>query len=126
MMKLSMRRQRGFSMMGALFFLVLAGFFLTIAVKLGPHYMEFMTIRSVMQDVSEDPSLAQAGRKSVLETISDRLYVNNVRNVDPKSFKFQKTTQGYRVSVDYQAQEHLFANVDAVLSFNHEVSVGGR
>lgn len=121
--RLNMQRQRGVSLLAMLFALVIAGFFLTIGVKLGPHYMEFLTVKSVMQDVAEDPALAKGGKMNVFKTIQNRLYINSIDSIDLKSFSYQKTTSGYRVSVDYKVQEHLFANVDAVLAFNHEVVV---
>ena len=116
-----MRCQRGISLVGMLFALVLAGFFLTIGVTLGPHYMAFFTVKSIMKDVAEDPELANAGKMNVLKTIGNRLYINSVSGIDPKSFSYKKTPRGYRVGVDYQVQEHLFANVDVVLSFTDEV-----
>ena len=122
-MKPSMRRQRGIGLIGVLFYFVIGGFFLTIAMKLGPHYMEYLSIRSVMRDVAQDPSMAQAGTKDIRESIANRLYINDVRGLDPKSFTYNRTPRGYRIVLDYKVQEHLFSNVDAVLTFTHEVAL---
>lgn len=122
-MKSSMRRQRGIGLFAILFFLVVGGFFVTVAVKLGPHYMEYLTVRSVMQDLTEDQTLAQAGQKAIADTIANRLYINDVRGVDAKAFKYKKTSEGFRVNLDYQVQEHLLSNVDVVLTFTHEVTL---
>lgn len=117
-----MRRQRGIGLVGMLFALVTAGFFATIGMKLGPRYMEFLTVKSVMKDVAEDPEQANAGKMSVFKTIENRLYINSVRSIDPNAFSYKKTSSGFRISVDYNVQEHLFANVDVVLNFAHEVT----
>jgi hypothetical protein len=115
-----MRCQRGISLVGMLFAFVLAGFFVTIGVTLGPHYLEFLTVKSIIKDVAEDPELTNAGKMDVLKTIQNRLYVNSVRSIDPKSFSYRETTRGYGVGVDYQVKEHLFANVGVVPSFTDE------
>jgi hypothetical protein len=121
-----MQRQRGVGLLGVLLLLVIAGFILTIAVKLGPHYMEFLTVRAVMHDLNEDPTLAQGGRVNAFETLENRLYINSVSDVSIEQFKYEKTESGFNVSVSYHVQEHLFANVDAVLTFEHDVTVGTR
>jgi hypothetical protein len=122
-MKLSLRRQRGIGLIGVLFYLVIGGFFLTIAAKLGPHYIEYLTIRSVMQGLTEDPTLVEASKKTIADKIGSRLYIDDVRGLDMKAFKYKKTPDGYRVILDYNVQEHLFSNVDVVLTFTHEVAL---
>ena len=120
--QLNLQRQRGIGLVGILFALVMAGFLATILMKFGPHYIEFLTVKSVMKDVAEDREQANAGKMSVFKTIENRLFVNSVRGIEPKSFSYKKTSRGHRLGVDYQVQEHLFANVDVVLSFSHEVT----
>ena len=122
-MKPSMRHQRGIALIGWLFLIMLASFFLTIALKLGPHYMDYLTVRSVMKDVSADSTLAQSGKMGISEALQRRLYINSIRSVGIKAFKFKRTESGYLVSLEYQVQEHLISNVDAVLHFAYEVSV---
>lgn len=117
-----MRRQSGMSLLAMLFALVVAGFFLTVGLKLFPHYMDFLTVRSVMKDVAEDQTLVNGGKMSFHRTIQDRLYINSIRSIDPKVFSYRKTSDGYLIGVDYRVQEHLFANLDVILSFNHEVA----
>lgn len=115
------RRQRGIGLIGVLFYLALGGFFLTVAAKLGPHYVEYLTIRSAMQDLTKDPTLVDASKKAIADKIGSRLYIDGIRGLDMKAFKYKKTPDGYRVVLDYNVQEHLFSNVDVVLTFTHEV-----
>jgi len=122
-MKHAVQRQRGIGLLALLFFLCLAIFVVTVAAKLGPHYMEFLTIRSVMQELKEDPSLSNMGKNSVLATVGKRLYINNVKSVATKDFAYRPTKNGYLLGVDYKEQEHLFGNLDVVMTFSHEVQV---
>ncbi len=88
---------------------MLASLFLTIAFKLGPHYMDYLTIRSVMKDVSADSALATSGKMGISDSLQNRLDINSIRGVGVKAFKFTRTEGGYLVSVEYQVQEHLFS-----------------
>jgi hypothetical protein len=121
-----MQRQGGIGALGLLFFLALAVFFLTIGMKLGPHYMDYLQIRSLMQSLNEDPSLVKRGKRGLRRAIDDRLNVNYIYTVKTKDFKIDQTNEGYRVSVKYKIQEPLFANVDVLLSFDHQVQVGKK
>jgi hypothetical protein len=55
------------------------------------------------------------------------MMVNEVRNIDSKSFTVtQAGENAFDLKVAYERREHLFANIDAVLSFDHAVVVKGR
>ena len=59
-----------------------------------------------------------------MDLINRRLEINNVRDLDPKAFKIQRTDEGtYDVRVDYERREHLLGNIDVVLAFHHAVEV---
>jgi len=123
-MRRTIRSQRGIGIAGLLFYLVLIMVGVTIVLKLGPHYIEYFEIRSVMRDLAKDPSLAGKDRHGLRRVLEDRLYMNYVEVINAKDFTYQKTDKGYRVRLKYEVKEHLFANVDALLTFSYEVLVG--
>lgn len=118
------RYQRGIGMGGIFFVIVLAAFFVTLIVRLGPAYMQFGTIESIMNSVAESPEPIDGGSKGIMSTISRRMEVNDVRDIDMKSFKLTRAGDGkYDVNLSYERRIHLFFNVDAVLSFDKLVTV---
>jgi hypothetical protein len=116
-----LHRQSGIGLVGALFLLAVAGLAVTVLVKLGPHYMEFLTVKSVMEDLAQQPGETSAGVRGVRKALERRLYTNAVTGANVKDFSFRKRPGGHELSVDYKVQEHLLANVDVVLSFSHAV-----
>lgn len=126
MMRNRMRHQGGIGLTGMLFFLALAIFFVTVALKLGPHYMEYLEVRSVMRSLTEDSSLAEGGKSGIVKAIGNRLTINYIEGVDTKDFKIKRVKNGYQVGVKYDVREHLFANVDVLLTFQYEVQVGEK
>jgi hypothetical protein len=117
------RSQTGASLSGILLGLVLAALLGTVAIKLAPHYMTFLTVKSVMNDIEEDPETAGLGRKAVLDLVNKRLYINGVSSVSTDVFTFTPQQRGKELGVQYEVREHLFGNLDALLTFAHKVRI---
>jgi hypothetical protein len=102
-------------------------FFVTLLFKLGPAYMGFWTIKSVMDNVASHSTPINGGAREITNQIGKRLDINNVGQVSTKDFKVRRTGENlYEVTLDYEQRLHLFFNVDAVLTFAHHVEVKGQ
>jgi hypothetical protein len=120
-------QQRGVSLPTMLFWVVLAAFFATILVKLTPIYVSNWTVRSVMEEVAHAKDGLDDGKKGIREQLRRRLEVNDVTTVGANDFSVEEAPDGtYDLVVDYEVRVHLFFNIDAVVSFHHEVPVTGR
>lgn len=119
--------QQGMGMSGMLFVLVVAIVFVTVLFKLGPAYMNYMTMKSIMNGIAESPEPILGGKPEIMKLLANRMMVNEVRTIDAKSFSFKKVGENaFDVTLDYERREHLFFNVDAVVTFSHTVVVKGR
>jgi lipopolysaccharide export LptBFGC system permease protein LptF len=121
----ALHHQRGISFPAILFLVVVAAVIVTVGLKLGPHYMQYAIVKSVMDKAVADPEVSQS-RRGVLEKINNELYINEIRSLTPKDFTFTQVPNGTELSVDYEAREHLFANIDAVVVFSHSVIIPSR
>lgn len=120
-------RQKGMGMSGILFMLVVAIFSVTVIFKLGPSYMGFMTLKSIMNGISESSEPILGGKPAIMKVLENRMMVNDVRSIESKSFAVKKLTDDtFELSVAYEQRQHLFFNIDTVLTFNHAVVVKGR
>jgi len=122
-MKGDVRRQRGLGMLGVMFWLGLGALVLTVGFRLGPPYMQFLTVKSAMNALSGDAELKGKGRAEILSSLNRRLDINNVSGLPPQSFSVEQKDSVPRLIADYEVRVHLILNVDAVLSFNHEVAL---
>lgn len=118
-------RQRGIGMIAVLFWMLIAGGIATVAFRLGPLYMEFMTVRSVMNSIAEDPQASGATRRDLARMVSSRLDVNQVTNVKESQFTYERsqTGEGTDVAVEYEIRRHVGFNVDAVVMFDYSVTI---
>jgi len=116
-------RQSGASLIGILAVLAIVVFLGTAVLKLAPHYMQFATIKSVMNDARKDVESNGGGTNELLSGIDNRLYVNGVNVVTRKDFKLKREKGGNVLSVAYEVREHLAGNLDAVMTFSHQVKI---
>ena len=105
---------RGFSLIGTLIWVLLIIGAATTGLKLGPHYLQFWTVRSVMDDMARDPNATAMGRQALIQSLEKKLYINDVRSVKNENFSFEKTDTGRLLGVHYEVRERLFANLDAL------------
>lgn len=118
------RHQQGMGLSGLLFIFVLVAFIAVVLLRTGPAYMSYLTLRSAMNSVAQSPEPIVGGKPAIMDLINRRLEINDVRGIDPKAFKIQRTSDTtYDVQVAYEQREHLFGNIDVVLVFAHGVMV---
>jgi hypothetical protein len=116
-------RQRGLGMLGIMALLGLGALVVTLGVRLGPPYMQYLTVKSAMNAVSEDVELKGKGRTEVMSALGRRLDVNSVSGLPPQAFRVEQKDFGQKLIADYEVRVHLFFNIDAVLSFDYQVDL---
>jgi hypothetical protein len=114
-----LKPQRGVSFGVVMIVLVLIVFFANLAVRMLPSYFTFMQVRSAIKSVREKPDVVEAGPRAVLSSISQQLYINDVRSVKMDAFKVERTNTGFNLNVAYDVQQPLFYNIDVVMHFTH-------
>jgi len=119
----SLREQRGATIITILLAIAIAGTFLAVAFKLGPHYMQFMTVKSVMDDVKNDPESKGQGTRELLSRIDRGLYINEVRSLSKKDFAFKNVSGGSEISVNYEVRQPLFGNLEGLMTFTHAIKI---
>lgn len=120
-----MAGQRGMGMLGFITLVGLVAFFLTIALKVGPTYMNFWTVRTIMKDMADGRGdVIVGGARGIADILERRMDVNSVVYPTMKEFDIKKIEGGtYRVTLNFDQRVHLFFNVDAVTMFKYQVDI---
>ncbi|MCW8885385.1 MAG: DUF4845 domain-containing protein [Motiliproteus sp.] len=114
-MKLS-RNQQGWTFLGVLTVLIVAGIFVSIGFKLTPAYTDHRTLKSLMTDTIRDRSLLSESKREIELSVIKRLRLNNMKM--PKEFmKIEKDKGTVKLIVDYVIRVPIFYNVDALMTF---------
>ncbi|MBP55004.1 MAG: DUF4845 domain-containing protein [Marinobacter sp.] len=122
----SMHRQSGASALVIMIMVLFFGGLLTLAIKLGPAYLDDITIQEALESLEGTEDLSTMGPAQVRSLINKRLSVNNVRGFDEKNITVQKDGDLVIINVDYEVRNNLFRNVDSVIHFQHEYEMKGK
>ncbi|MCH8550486.1 MAG: DUF4845 domain-containing protein [Natronospirillum sp.] len=110
-------RQRGAGKLILLLILVVVLFFVMLAVRLVPVYVEFMYARSIVENTLEGTS-GEFDRREFLDSFQRRARVNQV-NLDNSVFTFSGRNP-VTITLEYERRVPVMFNVDAVASFNEQ------
>lgn len=114
----SYARQRGLTGMGWLMVLIVLAAAITLTLRLAPHYIDFYTVKSVIQGLPAQ-EVRTMSRSSLLEALKKRFKINNLRDFDIRDIiDLQRSRDNTVLEVRYERREHLFFNVDVVISFH--------
>ncbi|AHI32270.1 DUF4845 domain-containing protein [Marinobacter salarius] len=122
----SMHRQSGASALVIMIMVLFFGGLLTLAIKLGPAYLDDITIQEALESLEGTEDLSTMGPAQVRSLINKRLSVNNVRGFDEKNITVEKDGDLVIIKVDYEVRNNLFRNVDTVIHFQHEYEMKGK
>lgn len=119
-------RQRGASALTMMIMVLFFGGLLTLVIKLGPAYLDDITIQEALESLDGTEGLSEMGPAQVRTLINKRLSVNNVRGFDAKNISVEKNGEFVVIKVDYEVRNNLFSNVDTVVHFKHEYEMQGK
>ncbi len=122
----SMHRQSGASALVIMIMVLFFGGLLTLAIKLGPAYLDDITIQEALESLEGTEDLSTMGPAQVRSLINKLLSVNNVRGFDEKNITVEKDGDLVIINVDYEVRNKLFRNVDTVIHFQHEYEMKGK
>jgi len=111
-------RQRGISAIGLLSGLLALVAVVTLVLRLGPHYIDWQAMKSVIGDLP--PSEVHTMSKSeIRETLQKRFRINSLRDFDLREIlAIERQKTGTTLSINYERRESIVANADVVLTFS--------
>lgn len=117
---INMRQQEGAVSLGIIIIIAAVGGFLWLSLRLIPHYIDFETVKSVMEDLP-GPQVHEMDKSAIRESLEKRFKINNLRTFKVRDVvKIERTSKSTVVNVAYEVREPLMFNIDVVLSFQDE------
>ena len=116
-------KQRGMTGLGWLTVLALIGFFTLLIIKLAPIYLDHYSVASTVKSLEKDPQVTKKSPGEIRKLLKKRLKMNYVSDLPKDAIKIKKSSGVLKVDVDYQVKEHLFGNIDLLLTFNEHVEL---
>ena len=112
------RRQAGMSGSGWFMVIIIVMGAASIGMRLIPHYMQHDSIDGLIRDLVEQPDLAGMNGVKIRRELTQMMKINNIRDFDLRDkLEVQKGAGTLEMDFKYEVREHMFWNVDVVLSF---------
>lgn len=122
----AMGRQGGASALVILIMVLFFGSLLSLLLKVGPAYMDDLTIQEALESLDGTKGLSQMGPAQLRTLMNKRLSVNNVRGFDAKDISIDKDGDLVVINVDYEVRNNIFRNVDTIVHFQHRYEMKGK
>jgi hypothetical protein len=111
------RRQRGMALVQWMVLVLIVGGTATLAIRTVPHYIDFYTMVSVVEALPKNQVHVMSKQK-IRDSLQKRFKINNIREFDlNKIVAIERKRGATALTLQYEIREHLFYNVDVVLSF---------
>ncbi len=117
-----MNRQnmQGLSILTWLVVLAIGGLLLLATIRLVPVYLEYSSVRTVINNVISDSNTTMLSEHQIRDTIAKRFQVNRVENLTASDLDIKKDGVRLSIKVDYEVREPLVANVGLVVTFKRD------
>lgn len=125
-----MKKQQGFSIFGLIFLIAVIGAVVSVAIKIVPHYLDFVTIADATRQTLEQPRTGLMRQEKIMEMISKQLSINNIRlsELGDNAIRVRREDGNLIADIAYTIIEPVYSNDEFTLelTMNFERSVESR
>jgi|TARA_B110000503_G_C6887859_1_gene305459 hypothetical protein len=111
-------KQKGITALGGLTALLLVGFFMTAAFKVGPLYLDNSFIRAALDSLAHE-NIHTLTDKDVRRKLYSSFDINNVRGINKNDIKVIREKTKTLVTLNYEKRVEFMGNVDVVVRFEN-------
>ena len=113
--------QKGMTTIGWIIIIAIFGMIVLTGFKIFPMYMEYFSVRSVMESVATDEELDVRSKSALWTAINKRLLINRIKILKRENFKFDRAKDKTTISVDYEVREPYIAELFLGAHFTYSV-----
>lgn len=120
-------RKRGITLIGFLILLVVVGFFVYLAMRLVPAYLEYMNVVKAMEQVRSETGAAHASPEQIRNSLSLKFNVQYVDEsaIPPQAIQVIREGNAQVLRIRYERRIPFAYNVDLLASFDKSVRLSG-
>ena len=113
-----MHKQRGLSLIGILFWIIILVFVAILGFRLVPAYTEYFSVVKVLKEMGQDPNLNSMSNGDIRDKFSKFANVDYITSVKPGDLDISHNNGQTVVSAQYEYRTKLFANISLVIDFS--------
>ena len=112
------RRQAGFTFWSIVFYVLVLGSAMVLALRIAPSYLEYMTVRDIMERAVDDWNPRDQGTMVVKTRIRKLLQTSQIYVITAEDVKVYRDKNDVVVDANYETRFPLFWIVDGVMVFD--------
>lgn len=121
-MEMSIRKQKGLTLIGFVIVLAIVLLFAYAGMRLVPMYLEYHALVNAMNKLQDDPTAKSMPAHKIKQSIQMSLWAsyasNNIKN---EHIRISKKSDGVNVRVTYEVRKDFLGNIDLIGSFDRTV-----
>ena len=123
-MNVSPKRQQGLTFISLVFILGLIAFFVLLALKIGPIYLDHSKVVSALAEIEKTPDIEEQSQAQIRDSLNKRFNMNYVYDVTQDDITITKQSDYLKVAIAYEVVKPLVGNLSALVEFNDVIEVG--
>jgi len=124
-MSFSNKHQRGLTLITITFLLGILAFFVLLALKIAPIYMNHSKVVNALSAVENMTDVDMMSKRQIQNSLNKRFNMNYVENVVSDDITITKSTNYTKVAIDYERVEKIMGNLSVLVEFHDSFEVGG-
>lgn len=117
------KSQEGVSTLAVMLLGPLVAIFILVVIKLIPVYLEYSSVKSVLNGMTSDRAETYTSAGMVTSTLFKRLNVNEVKSVETENVLVEREGAVYTITIDYEVKVPLFYNIAILITFSDKGEV---
>lgn len=130
-MKKSPKAQQGATLITWLIMVSIGIVIVSAGLKVGPYYLEYNSVRSLMNSIASEPGIERASKREIMAKVDRYLNVNSMDSLSGKVgeenpftiVKLKKTNQR-ELAVQYEVRKSWMGNLSFLMDYKYQVPLG--
>ncbi len=119
MKELNIRKVAGMTAAGWMIIIAIVLFFMYLAIKMIPAYIEFSNVKSLTVS-TQQLGLAGKSNSEIIEKFETKLSFARIKTIKRDNYKVIQDKTGKYLLVDYDKKLSMFGNVSILIEFEHK------
>ncbi len=115
-------KQRGMTMWGLLFLIVIFGFFIYILITLWPVYYQQFKVQQALQNIKVEASDGMSALE-IRKKLSTKFSIDDIDIVSTKEVRIENTAEGRLLIAEAEIVKPLFGNISILITVYESVEL---
>lgn len=110
--------ERGMSLPSMMLVVAMVGFFVMCAIRMLPRYMEYLSIREIVETVAREYNPDEQDLGDIRRRLDTMFNTNQIKDLQPKDVEITHKEGRTYIDASYEARVPVMGIVDAVMRFD--------